>query len=75
MLAWEEKYYNREEAREEGRAEGRAEGRVEGLTEGRAEKLAELVKKKLAKGQTTEEIADALEEDVDTIREVIASLS
>ncbi len=67
MLAWEEKYYDREEAREE--------GRVEGLTEGRAEKLAELVKKKLAKGKTTEEIADDLEENVDTIREVIASLT
>ncbi|MCC8139522.1 MAG: Rpn family recombination-promoting nuclease/putative transposase, partial [Lachnospiraceae bacterium] len=59
MLAWEEKYYDREEARKEGRME----------------KLAELVKKKLAKGKTVEEIADALEEDVDTIRELIAELS
>ncbi|MCC8139582.1 MAG: Rpn family recombination-promoting nuclease/putative transposase [Lachnospiraceae bacterium] len=83
MLAWEEKYYAQEEAREiglaegraEGLAEGLAEGRVKGHAEGRAEKLAEQIKKKLAKGKTAEEIADALEEDVDTIRELISSLT
>ncbi|MCD8197261.1 MAG: Rpn family recombination-promoting nuclease/putative transposase [Lachnospiraceae bacterium] len=74
MLAWEEKYYAQEEAREIGLAEGRAEGRIKGLAEGRAEKLTEQVKKKLAKGKSAEEIADALEEDVDTIRKLIADL-
>lgn len=33
MQAWEERYYDRQEAREEGLAEGRAEGRAEGKKE------------------------------------------
>lgn len=31
MQAWEERYYDKQEAREEGRAEGLAEGRIEGI--------------------------------------------
>ena len=60
MQAWEEKYYEKEEGRKEGLAEGRAEGR--------AQERAELIQKKLAKGKSIEEIADALEESVETIQ-------
>ena len=70
MQAWEERYYDREEARQKGREEGRAEGREEG----RLSKLRELVKKKLAKGMTLEEIADMLEEDLETVRCIAGEL-
>ena len=59
MQAWEEKYYEREE--------GREEGIKEGLERGRKLKLQEIVKKKLAKNQSPEEIAEALEEPVEVI--------
>ncbi|MDO4299613.1 MAG: Rpn family recombination-promoting nuclease/putative transposase [Lachnospiraceae bacterium] len=64
MQAWEERYYEKEEAREEGRAEGERDG----LEKGRYEKLKELVAKKMAKGQSEKQIAEALEESVNTIR-------
>ncbi len=70
MQAWEERYYDREEARQKGREEGRAEGREEG----RLSKLRELVEKKLAKGMTLEEIADMLEEDLETVRCIAGEL-
>lgn len=59
MQSWEEKYYEREE------------GRIEGARE----KMLELVAKKLEKGQSVEEIADALEEDVQTIQQLIDELA
>ena len=59
MQAWEEKYYEREE--------GREEGIKEGMERGRKLKLQEIVKKKLAKNQSPEEIAEALEEPVEVI--------
>ncbi|MDO4312867.1 MAG: hypothetical protein Q4C52_07265 [Eubacteriales bacterium] len=62
MQAWEEKYYEREEGREEGRREGADY------------KLKELIKKKLAKGKSVEEIADALEETEEVIRQLISEL-
>jgi predicted transposase/invertase (TIGR01784 family) len=74
MQAWEEKYYEREEGREEGRQEGREEGRQEGREEGREEERRNLVKKKLAKGKTVEEIADALEQSVEVIEKLIREL-
>lgn len=37
--------------------------------------LEEQVKKKLAKGKTTEEIADALEESMETIEELIENMN
>ena len=55
MQAWEEKYYEREEGREEGREE----------------LLKELAEKKYEKGMTVKEIADLLEEDVDTINRLL----
>lgn len=42
--------------------------------EGRRELLVELVQKKLAKGKSVEEIADALEESIETIQGIIDSL-
>ena len=41
------------------------------LLQGRREKLVEQTEKKLAKGQSVEQIADALEEDVETIQKLI----
>lgn len=38
------------------------------------EQLTNLVKKKLEKNMSVEEIAEILEEDVDTIKELIAKL-
>ena len=62
MQAWEEKYYEKEEARKEGHASGLED------------KLKELIKKKLDKGKSVEEIADALEEDVETIQKLIREM-
>ena len=66
MQAWEEKYFDR--------LEGREEGKKEGLQEGRLQQLKEQISKKLAKGKTVEEIADALEESVETIEKLIKEL-
>ncbi len=57
-------------AREEAKAEGKAEGRAEG----RAELLTCLVKKKLDKGMSAEEIAGVLEEGVDIIEDIVKKL-
>ena len=75
MQAWEEKIYDRMEGREEGIAIGRErglrEGRENGLREGRQEMLMSLIRKKLAKGKTPEEIAEELEESPETIESLI----
>ena len=42
MQAWEERYYDKQEAREEGLAEGRTEGRTEARVNGILELLSEL---------------------------------
>lgn len=63
MQAWEERYYELEEAKQEG------------IYAGGQAKLEELVKKKLAKGKTPEEIADALEESLETIEELIENMN
>ena len=52
----------REEAREEGERVGWEKGRLE------------LIRKKLAKGKSIPEIAEALEEEEETIRELIAQM-
>ncbi|WP_319638870.1 hypothetical protein [Extibacter muris] len=70
MQAWEEKYYEKEEARKEGMQEGFQEGLQKGLQKG----LKDLVKKKLERGKSVEEIADALEENEDMILELIKEL-
>lgn len=47
------------------------EGREEGIRQGRDEKLLEQVRKKLSRGKSPEEIAEELEEDIDTIRRLL----
>ena len=66
MQAWEEKILEQEKAREEGHASG--------LREGLIQKLKELVEKKVHKGYSAEEIAEMLEEDIETIQKIIAEL-
>ena len=66
MQAWEEKILEQEKAREEGHASG--------LREGLTQKLKELVEKKVQKGYAAEEIAEMLEEDIETIQKIIAEL-
>ncbi len=58
MQAWEEKYYERQAGKEEGRGEGQTL------------KLINLVCKKLVRNLTVSEIADILEEDENTIKEI-----
>lgn len=58
MQAWEEKYYEREEAK----------------AEGKAEQLKDIIKKKLAKNQTPEKIAEALETSEETICALIEEI-
>ena len=55
--------------------EEREEAREEGRQEGERNKVVELVKRKLVKGQSVEEIADALEETVETVQEIIDEFS
>ena len=52
----------------------REEAQEKGRLEGQELKLIEQLKKKLIKGQTSVEIADALEESVEKIEEMIHSL-
>ncbi|WP_138263759.1 Rpn family recombination-promoting nuclease/putative transposase [[Clostridium] hylemonae] len=66
MQAWEEKYYEKEEARKEGLREGQEQGAKK--------QLIELIKKKLEKGKSVEEIADALEEGTDKIEKLIKEM-
>ena len=66
-------------AREEGYAEGRAEGHSEGLEEGRAEghsegdtgRLVNQICKKLKKGMSVAQIAEAVEEDEARVQEIV----
>ncbi|MEE1315252.1 MAG: hypothetical protein UHS49_05765, partial [Faecalimonas sp.] len=44
---------------------------LQGRAEGEEAKLVELIKKKLAKGQSVEQIAEDLVEDVETIQKLI----
>lgn len=64
----------REEAYLEGLKAGREAGEQTGRKLGETNKLLEQVRKKLEKGKTFEEIADALEEPVERIKEVAATL-
>ncbi|MBS6395705.1 MAG: Rpn family recombination-promoting nuclease/putative transposase [Clostridiales bacterium] len=74
MQAWEERYYDKQDARREGLAEGLAEGRTQGRIEGRAQgehsKLRSIVAHMSRKGSTVEEIAEILGENRDTIFEL-----
>lgn len=46
----------------------------EGAREGVREKLKQIIRKKLAKGNTVKEIADALEENEQVIQELIGEI-
>lgn len=50
---------------------GRAEGRQEGRTEGRLLNNIALVRKKLAKNLSAEDIADILEENIGIIEQIV----
>lgn len=67
MQAWEERYYDRQEAREEGWEEGWEEGREEGGYL----KIIEKAVSKMKKGRSVEEIADALEEEPELIQRIV----
>lgn len=55
--------------------EGLEKGKAIGFTDGERSKLVSLVRKKIEKGNTMEEIADILEEDISVIREVVGKLT
>ncbi len=58
----------------DGYEDGEKAGERNGEIKGEAKKLHSLVEKKLAKGKTAEEIADALEEELPVIQKIIAEL-
>lgn len=60
-----------EDARREERKIGREEGRKEGRVEGANIYLIQQVCKKLMRNVSVEEIADALEEDIDKIKKIV----
>ena len=68
----------REDAWEEGERigleRGRQEGERIGLEKGRKESRLELIRKKLEKGKSVPEIAEALEEEEEAIRRMIAQI-
>ena len=63
--------FNRELYEKELKEDAREEGWMEGRIEGARDKLRSQIQKKLAKGKTIREIADDLEETVETIRELM----
>jgi predicted transposase YdaD len=54
--------------------EGEQIGRQQGIQQGIQQHLIDQVRKKLEKGKTIEEIADALEESVGAIMEIVAEM-
>ena len=56
---------------EAGREAGIEEGRMAGIEEGRIELLKQLIKRKLSKGKSIDEIAEELEESVTVIQNLI----
>ena len=77
--AWEDGRKNGwENGRKDGWTDGHAEGLAEGLTKGeqsgKEEKVKELIQKKILKGKTTAEIAEALEEEEPEILRLIEEM-
>ena len=64
-----------ERGRREGRLEGMREGRLEGQLEGELRKLVSLIRKKQLRGYQKEQIADLLEEDIQTVEKIIRMIS
>ena len=65
----------RREGRLEGMREGRLEGRREGQLEGEVRKLVSQIRKKQLRGYQQEQIADLLEEDIQTVEKIIRMIS
>lgn len=61
--------------KEDAYSEGHEAGLKQGQKEGAHEKMCDLIRVKLSKGKTTEEIADALEEDIEVVQKLIEELS
>lgn len=66
---------NQEIGEERGRREGRLEGRREGQLEGELRKLVSLIRKKQLRGYQKEQIADLLEEDIQTVEKISRMIS
>ena len=75
MQAWEELLLERQEGREEGLQLGRQEGIRLGRQEGLQLQLQNQIKKKLLKGQSVEQIAEALEETPERIQQLIDEMA
>ena len=63
------------EGMREGRLEGRLEGRREGQLEGEVRKLVSLIRKKQLRRYSKEQIADLLEEDIQTVEDISPMIS
>ena len=74
MRACEEREIVRQKAFAEGEEAGIKTGKAVGITQGKNDLLKNLVKKKLEKNYSKEQIADMLEEDVATIEAIINEL-
>ena len=74
MRAQEEREIERQKAFAEGEEAGIKTGKAVGITQGKNDLLKNLVKKKLEKNYSKEQIADMLEEDVATIEAIINEL-
>lgn len=68
FMTWEDMI---QEEREEAAKEALEIGRAEGRAEGELTQLVSLIQKKLAKGKTIEQIADAIESNVDEVERLI----
>ena len=66
---------NQEIGEERGRREGRLEGRREGQLEGELRKLVSQIRKKQLRGYQKEQIADLLEEDIQTVEKISRMIS
>lgn len=67
--------YDQEKHLRQEREDGRKDGLAEGERIGRDENRKELIQKKLQKGKTISEIADALEESEAEIRRLIEEMN
>ena len=64
-----------QENQEIGEERGRREGRLEGQLEGELRKLVSLIRKKQLRGYPKEQIADLLEEDIQTVEKISRMIS
>ena len=64
----------RQDGIEIGRQDGIEIGRQDGIEIGKRILLEKIIKKKLKKGKSTEQIADELEEDINIIQKVVEKL-